>query len=214
MMGMATLTIQETQHTLTQTLHEDEAMEEPEIQTEVANAEKEVGKTVVSYDASTQSLKDKLTALALTFVLTGAFYLLMIIFFYSLYASIVHGSLVAATALGLLILSCYYPKRHFRWQQCIDHPVWKTMCQYFSFRVVRVGEAEEYQYGPYLCAEFPHGIFPLGFMLSATALRQIFPEKDGSIPQVDGAVASILFRIPIIRQLTGWFAGGFVSFFC
>ena len=78
---------------------------------------------------------------------------------------------------------------------------------YFSFRVARVGKEEDYQKGPYLFAEFPHGVFPFGFTLSATALRDIFPDADDRkhLPYIEGAIASILFRIPLIRQLSGWF---------
>lgn len=111
--------------------------------------------------------------------------------------------LIGFTVFVFLFIASRFPRRLSRWQNFIDNPIWKSWCQYFSFRVVRVGENQDYLEAPNLFAEYPHGVFPLGYMLGATTIRDIFPNA----PPIDGAVATILFRVPFIRQLVAWFGG-------
>jgi len=100
--------------------------------------------------------------------------------------------------LAILVASAYYPST-ILWQDCIDCYVWRTLCEYFSFKVIK--PIESYSSNEcYMFVEFPHGIFPIGYILSATVVQTCL-----SGLRVEGAIASILFRIPFIRQLCHWF---------
>jgi len=110
----------------------------------------------------------------------------------------VHQSLVAVALLVVLFSSTYWPSQ-ILWQAFIDLPIWKTWCEYFSFTVMQKGKGVSPD-KHYIFVEFPHGVFPLGFMLSATIVQKVLTGL-----RVEGAIASILFRIPVLAQLCHWF---------
>lgn len=90
----------------------------------------------VSYDASKQSLFSYLVANVTLFLLMGLFYIMPISLIVCLYYIIVHGSIIATTFLIVMIGSTFYPS-HILWQDCIDCWIWKTLCEYFSFTLIR-----------------------------------------------------------------------------
>jgi len=83
-----------------------------------------------------------------------------------------------------------------KWDAFVFHPIWATWREYFNFKVICTGNLNPSR--QYLFAEFPHAVFPMGFWLSATSF------KDLNIRPSILAVASVLFRIPLIRCFCFW----------
>jgi 2-acylglycerol O-acyltransferase 2 len=50
----------------------------------------------------------------------------------------------------------------------------QTWCEYFSFTVMQKKGQGVSPDKHYIFVEFPHGVFPLGFMLSATIVQQVY----------------------------------------
>eukprot|EP01087_Luapelamoeba_hula_P000439 TRINITY_DN10329_c0_g1_i1.p1 TRINITY_DN10329_c0_g1~~TRINITY_DN10329_c0_g1_i1.p1 ORF type:complete len:392 (-),score=47.70 TRINITY_DN10329_c0_g1_i1:67-1164(-) len=153
---------------------------------------------VVSHDAKTQSYWSYVLAIVTSLLLVGLFYYLLMLLAVCLYYFIAHGSMIAVAVIAAFVASTYYPSVVL-WQGFIDLPCWKSMCEYFSFTLIRPkGTISVTDH--FLFVEFPHGVFPLGFMLSATAVQTAMKGL-----RVEGAIASVLFRIPLMRQLCHWF---------
>eukprot|EP01023_Acetabularia_acetabulum_P007748 TRINITY_DN13395_c0_g1_i4.p1 TRINITY_DN13395_c0_g1~~TRINITY_DN13395_c0_g1_i4.p1 ORF type:complete len:288 (-),score=44.59 TRINITY_DN13395_c0_g1_i4:407-1270(-) len=84
----------------------------------------------------------------------------------------------------------------------IPAPIWyapflkmwlfETWRQYFCYSFKLESDFEEQEY---ILAEFPHGVFPMGQILGATLVPDMFNSK------VYALAASILFRVPIYKQL-------------
>lgn len=51
----------------------------------------------------------------------------------------------------------------------------------------------------YIFFEFPHGIFPMGQFLSASLIKEVFPNQ-----MICGTGADIVFKIPVMRHLMSW----------
>eukprot|EP01127_Copromyxa_protea_P022546 TRINITY_DN8135_c0_g1_i3.p1 TRINITY_DN8135_c0_g1~~TRINITY_DN8135_c0_g1_i3.p1 ORF type:complete len:315 (-),score=55.70 TRINITY_DN8135_c0_g1_i3:25-969(-) len=153
---------------------------------------------IIQYDASKQSLFSKVTALVTLFLVTGSFYVLFFVGMVSIYYALKLQLWAFCVLVTFGILS-YYPNQ-ILWQDFIDCYIWRTWCEYFSFKVINKAAGKFDGKKSYMFAEFPHGVFPLGFILSATIVQKIFPGL-----RVEGATASVLFRIPILRQLSLWF---------
>lgn len=54
----------------------------------------------------------------------------------------------------------------------------------------------------YLFLEFPHGVFPMGQLLSAEVAKKVFPDD-----VICGVAADIIFRFPIFRHIIAWTGG-------
>ena len=119
------------------------------------------------------------------------------------YQVFVHLNFWGLIILLLLLFSSLYPSQVL-WQTFIDLPVWQTLREYYSFTVIKTTEFEKGE--RYLFVEYPHGIFPLGFILSATIVKEHL-----SSLRIEGAIASILFKIPLLRQLCHWFGARSVT---
>ncbi len=103
----------------------------------------------ISYDASKQSLFSYLVANIVLLAFVGLFYLIPITLLVCLYQLLVNGSIVAASVLALLVVSSYYPST-ILWQGLIDSYPWKTLCEYFSFTVIK----PKGEYSPKECFMF------------------------------------------------------------
>lgn len=110
----------------------------------------------IVYEASDQSMGNMVVAMASLALLTGAFYYVGAIALVCVYQVLVHQSLLAATVLAVMVASSYY-KTQILWQELIDHWVWQTWCEYFSFKVVNEAEGEFDKDKNYIFGEFPHG---------------------------------------------------------
>jgi len=152
----------------------------------------------IRYDAKEQGWLSYVVAIVTLAMLVGWFYVIAVIVLVCIYATLVHQSLVAVALLVVLFSSTYWPSQ-ILWQEFIDLPIWKTWCEYFSFTVMQKGKGVSPD-RHYIFVEFPHGVFPLGFMLSATIVQKVLTGL-----RVEGAIASILFRIPVLAQLCHWF---------
>lgn len=156
------------------------------------------GEVKIRYDAKEQGWLSYVVAIVTLAMLVGWFYVIAVIVLVCIYATLVHQSLVAVALLVVLFSSTYWPSQ-ILWQEFIDLPIWKTWCEYFSFTVMQKGKGVSPD-RHYIFVEFPHGVFPLGFMLSATIVQKVLTGL-----RVEGAIASILFRIPVLAQLCHWF---------
>lgn len=156
------------------------------------------GEVKIRYDAKEQGWLSYMVALVTLAMLVGWFYVIAFIVLVCIYATLVHQSLVAVALLIVLFSSTYWPSQ-ILWQEFIDLPIWKTWCEYFSFTVMQKGKGVSPD-RHYIFVEFPHGVFPLGFMLSATIVQKVLTGL-----RVEGAIASVLFRIPVLAQLCHWF---------
>jgi 1-acyl-sn-glycerol-3-phosphate acyltransferase len=154
---------------------------------------------VISFDGKNQGLLSRWLAMASLGLLCSLFYLITALFLVSLYQIIWNRSGVALAILICVFASSYYPSQ-ILWQQFIDLPLWKLWCEYFSFTCIVKRKGCFDPKGHYMFIEFPHGVFPLGFMLSATLVQHIMPGL-----RVEGALASILFHLPIIGHIAHWF---------
>jgi 2-acylglycerol O-acyltransferase 2 len=153
----------------------------------------------IRYDASRQGWLSYVVAIVTLGALVGWFYTIAAIVLVCVYNALVHQSLVAVALLVVLFSSTYWPSQ-ILWQDFIDSPIWKTWCEYFSFTVMQKKGQGVSPDKHYIFVEFPHGVFPLGFMLSATIVQQVLTGL-----RVEGAIASLLFRIPVLAQLCHWF---------
>eukprot|EP01103_Thecamoeba_quadrilineata_P004688 TRINITY_DN1447_c0_g3_i1.p1 TRINITY_DN1447_c0_g3~~TRINITY_DN1447_c0_g3_i1.p1 ORF type:complete len:348 (-),score=38.75 TRINITY_DN1447_c0_g3_i1:187-1230(-) len=105
----------------------------------------------------------------------------------------------ASTTCFTILLVIFYltiaPSRG-PWKTFLSHPIWATWREYFNFKVICTGNLNQSR--QLLFAEFPHAVFPMGFWLSATSYKEL------NIRPVTFAVASVLFRVPIIRCFCFW----------
>jgi len=117
-----------------------------------------------------------------------------------LYEIIVEQSAWFLVAFVLIISTGFkfFPAQIY-WPEFTNHPFWQTWRNYFNFRVVYPNKPFNYN-KQYMLAEFPHGVFPMGALLAGTIFNQ--PEKFNG--NLHGMVASVLFRVPLLRQLFSW----------
>lgn len=170
---------------------------------------KRAHQVIIEYNAAQQSTSSFIATIVVSFLFVGSFYLLAIILLVSLYFIIVHQNLLALSLLLILIASTFYPSQ-ILWQGFIDSSIWRSLCQYFSFKVIVCGSPSPFlpsddQSPPsqrYIFVEFPHGVIPMGFMLSSTIAQRVIPGV-----HAEGAVASVLFNLPFIGHIAHWFGG-------
>jgi len=169
-------------------------------------------RVVVQFNKKDQTLLSYCLALVLFFILSGLFYFLVLFLLYCLYHIIIYWSLLHVGIILSFMATTLYPSK-ILWQQFIDVSLWKALCEYFSYKVIIEGVKNEqnelvswYQSQTkkndkqFMFVEFPHGVVPFGFILSATVVQKLWPGL-----KVEGVIASILFKIPIICHLCRWF---------
>ena len=110
--------------------------------------------------------------------------------------TIIKGLIVVCAAIMLGLSR--FPKRVQRWEWFLRLPVWQSLLDYFEFSIV-FEDFDKVQKGNVIFAEFPHGVFPLGSLLSYFCVEKIMP---GHI--VYGLMASVIDRVPIVRHIFGW----------
>jgi len=97
-----------------------------------------------------------------------------------------------------------------RWETAIrffSNHICKYVAQYFSFGIVFAEEAGKPKVDDrqqYIFTYFPHGVFPftVAWCLHSKRWRSMFPNM-----KVSMHVASIAFRVPIVRDILMWLGG-------
>jgi 2-acylglycerol O-acyltransferase 2 len=110
-------------------------------------------------------------------LLCGWYYLLMILFPFLIYYSIL-GNKYAILILTIFIVLTINPIKHEPIESFMYNPVWKILRDYFDYEIDCSSISGENKLDPnekYLFTEFPHGIFPMGQFLSASLIRDIAP---------------------------------------
>ena len=131
---------------------------------------------------SKQPLKEEIIAMIISFLLTGIVPLLMalaVIGWYSVRARVV----LLLSFLSLLIPCKVYDTSVLKWK------IWDTLFDYFSYSIVFDEPMDKHT--KYLFAEYPHGVTPLGCIVSGFAFPHFSPE----IP------CYISTRIPLVSSL-------------
>eukprot|EP01088_Endostelium_zonatum_P018392 TRINITY_DN5889_c1_g1_i1.p1 TRINITY_DN5889_c1_g1~~TRINITY_DN5889_c1_g1_i1.p1 ORF type:complete len:398 (+),score=77.07 TRINITY_DN5889_c1_g1_i1:71-1264(+) len=179
---------------------------------------------VLEYSAEKQTRWSFIQAIFGFGFLTTLFYVLFLILLYCLYQLIWNGSLYHIAVVLILLSTSLYPSQS-PWQGFIDLPIWQSLCEYMSFKITiekkkkiaadgtvsyvdwyrdpTVSNAEadnEKDYNKqFIFVEFPHGVIPFGFVLSTTAVQKIWPGL-----KLEGAIASALFKLPLVSHLCHW----------
>mmetsp|Transcript_24694 Transcript_24694/g.68724 ORF Transcript_24694/g.68724 Transcript_24694/m.68724 type:complete len:363 (-) Transcript_24694:1122-2210(-) len=103
-------------------------------------------------------------------------------------------------ALAVLLASTLAMPATMRWQPLLDSYVMRTWREYFNFSYVLDGGIDQQK--SYILAEFPHGAFPLGPIVSMSAVNEcLFGQR------ISGVGASILFWIPGYYHFLTWVGG-------
>ena len=106
-------------------------------------------------------------------------------------------SLPTALYLGVLAALCLYP--HRPWPRA--RQLFRCWFELFELEyVVELDEARDLTPGlHYIACWSPHGIVPLGGYMGISFFDLVFPQYYGA-----SAVASVLFRLPFLRQVLLW----------
>jgi 2-acylglycerol O-acyltransferase 2 len=117
------------------------------------------------------------------------------LFVYLLFANPFLWSTICALLFSTLWIA-QGPSEVFRRNFVFGH--WRS---YFSLKVVRE-DALIPEKGSMMCI-FPHGVFPLGLILTGGCVENIFPEHSiGAKREI--MIASVFFKIPVLSALLVW----------
>lgn len=105
---------------------------------------------------------------------------------------------VSVTITALLVGSLWAPLRP--WKAFGHNFIFAHWRSYFSFQLKK--EAPIPEKGS-LFAIFPHGVFPLGLLLSAGCSEEAFPEHSPEAVRT-ALIASVFFYIPVISSMLTW----------
>ncbi|CAD7694910.1 unnamed protein product [Ostreobium quekettii] len=131
----------------------------------------------------------RLVAMSTLFVYTAWPYILMFLLIFSWWRPV----LILNLALYSTVL---FPTKVF-WPEFLNMSMFNTWREYFSFSYKF---EEELDAGSrYIIAEFPHGTYPVGPLLAGTLIPRMFPGRC-----VLSVGASVLFRIPLYKQMFSW----------
>eukprot|EP01024_Parvocaulis_polyphysoides_P068205 TRINITY_DN8279_c0_g1_i3.p4 TRINITY_DN8279_c0_g1~~TRINITY_DN8279_c0_g1_i3.p4 ORF type:complete len:305 (+),score=25.54 TRINITY_DN8279_c0_g1_i3:55-915(+) len=131
------------------------------------------------------SLVNRLVAMVSLGVYVGWIYILIILAISMLFSrTMILVNILLYSSL-LIPAPQWYPPFLKMW-------IFETWRQYFSFSFKLETNYEDKEY---ILAEFPHGVFPMGQIMAATLVPEMFNSK------VYALAASILFRIPLYAQM-------------
>jgi len=106
------------------------------------------------------------------------------------------GNLYARIVLVVLFLTVLLPAQPLNWQRFLKSWVLSTWRDYFSFSYLLESHEPEKDY---IFAEFPHGCFPMGPLVGASYVHEIWPGH-----RIFGLAASGLFYVPFYRHFFSW----------
>ena len=112
-----------------------------------------------------------------------------------------HGSYIAGVLLLTLITLTFTPLVHEPWEAFMYSWIFGVWREYFSFSF----DCTSIQHGKldvkekYMFLEFPHGVFPMGQVISASVIDDIAPGQ-----MITGTAADVVFKVPVMRQFMAW----------
>ena len=112
-------------------------------------------------------------------------------------------TLTSFAILSVLLYATFGPLIHhsqiplYPWMHSIKIKIANMACEYFSFKVIWEESLQPEQHA-YILVAPPHGVFPFGNILTL-----VFWDMHANF-HFSGAAASILFYIPIMRQVMTW----------
>lgn len=119
----------------------------------------------------------------------------------------VSPSLFSAIPILLMFLLCTLPVNIHTWPWILEpHWMWRGLWRYFSFKVVIPDTGiSELATSRCILAEFPHGVFPMGQVLGQPVLSSLLSSMQiRHVRYIKGGAASIVFRVPFLRQIYSW----------
>jgi hypothetical protein len=133
-------------------------------------------------------------------LLCGWYYFLLLLFPTLIYLSY-EGSYIAISVLVIFFLLTVTPLKHEPVEWFMYSWLFKVWREYFDFSY----DCDSCQHGrmkvaeKYMFFEFPHGIFPMGQVLSASLIDEFMPGQ-----MITGTGADIIFMVPVMRQMMAW----------
>ena len=106
-------------------------------------------------------------------------------------------SIWAISILILYIILAVHPLSHKPWSAFTNSWLFDLWHKYFAYTWECYAEIEKGK--KYIFLEFPHAIFPMGQVLSASVVRTAFPDDI-----VMGVAADVVFWFPIFRHVLAW----------
>uniref|UniRef100_A0A6V1SPI9 Acyltransferase n=1 Tax=Heterosigma akashiwo TaxID=2829 RepID=A0A6V1SPI9_HETAK len=130
-------------------------------------------------------------------LLCGWAYVLIALYAWLSYKVLAHQDVVAGTVLATIISMGYWPADHTPWESFLRSWVFRVWRKYFDWEMKITVPLDPKR--KYLFAEFPHGIFPMGSVLSASVVQEFFPGQ-----KICGMGASVIYRGPVYRHFMSW----------
>ncbi|KAI8466329.1 MAG: diacylglycerol acyltransferase-domain-containing protein [Monoraphidium minutum] len=103
----------------------------------------------------------------------------------------------ARVTLALAIASAFMPLRPLKWPRVLGSYMFLTWRRYFKFSFVFDESLNAYK--DYVTAQFPHGAFPMGSLLSGTFMATEYPEYN-----CYALAANNSFLVPVWRHVHTW----------
>lgn len=128
------------------------------------------------------------------------FFILLIVPILSYFAF--YGSWIARGILTILFILTVIPLNHEPYIPLMKSFLFKYWCEYFEVTYDNTtisGENALKKGEKYLFLEMPHGIFPMGQVLSVYSIDKVMPDQ-----MVCGLGADAIFTFPIMRQFMAW----------
>eukprot|EP01039_Chlorochromonas_danica_P004959 gene4959-5444_t len=133
-------------------------------------------------------------------LLAGWYYFLFFLILPVLLFFLWRGSILAAIIFATLIYLTFSPIDHKVWPAFMSHWIWDIWVEYFDFTYDAKAFTDVYDPKErYLFFEFPHGVFPMGQLVSCSLINELTPGKN-----IVGAAADAVFLFPVIRQVLSW----------
>lgn len=112
----------------------------------------------------------------------------------------IRGSYLAGTIFALFLALTFVPLKFEHWDGFIYSFVFDIWREYFDFSIDVTAFHKHYdEKERYIFFETPHGIFPLGQIVSATFIKDVTPNK-----MICGTGADAIFTFPVMRHLMAW----------
>lgn len=112
-------------------------------------------------------------------------------------SAIYYRYLPSIIVLVILVVLTYIPLKYEPWEAFMYSWVFRIWRDYFSYSYECHCPLEKGK--RYMFFEYPHGLFPMGQFISASVIRDIYPND-----MVCGIAADAVFVFPVIRHLMAW----------
>jgi len=109
------------------------------------------------------------------------------------------GSLIPRIILALGVILTITPLTHKPWRPFTRSWIFRLWIKYFDMEFFPSEEKIDGREHKFICFEFPHGVFPIGQLLSAYCVDDVWPGET-----ICGTGADIIFKVPVMRQIMAW----------